>query len=250
MELWVAGSHSDLGVLDQLYVVLHAVPQVILSVLCFRLLNQLHLNLPISLHECFKYLLATHGRKDHDRVIFYFKLTCNLEDNITHLESKYTGHLSSSWWHSHIFSQHKSKEKLDETSLCCPAVAILTSRRYCSHLYCTAYSQRKQSGGLKIKPNGVIKKKKKKPQYEKCTTTNRLTVLLHCPVGVNKLAYYKMREDTLLRLSLHCFVDLWIANLPPPPPILPGCAIISCEQCLLQGSALHRLPLCTAGLAS
>lgn len=160
MELWVAGSHSDLGVLDQLYVVLHAVPQVILSVLCFRLLNQLHLNLPISLHECFKYLLATHGRKDHDRVIFYFKLTCNIEDNIRHLESKYTGHLSSSWWHSHIFSQHKSKEKLDETSLCCPAVAILTSRRYCSHLYCTAYSQRKQSGGLKIKPNGVIKKKK------------------------------------------------------------------------------------------
>lgn len=127
------------------------------AVLCFRLLNQLHLNLPISLHEYFKYLLATHGRKDHDRVIFYFKLTCNLEDNITHLESKYTGHLSSSGWHSHIFSQHKSKEKLDETSLCCPAVAILTSRRYCSHLYCTAYSQRKQSGGLKIKPNGVIK---------------------------------------------------------------------------------------------
>lgn len=32
--------------------------------------------------------------------------------------------------------------------------------------------------------------------------------LLHWPVGVNKLAYYKMREDTLLRLSLHCFVDL------------------------------------------
>lgn len=168
MEVWVAGSHSDLGVLDQLYIVLHAVPQVILSVLCFRLLNSLHLNLPISLRECFKRLLATHARKDHDRVIFHFKLTCNLENNIRHLESKYTGHLSSSWWHSHIFSQHKSKEKLDETSLRCPAVAIVTSRRYCSHLYCTAYSQRKQSGGLEIKPNGVIKKKiiinkKKKP---------------------------------------------------------------------------------------
>lgn len=128
----------------------------------------------------------------------------------------------------------------------CPAVAILTSRRYCSHLYCTAYSQRKQSGGLEIKPNGVIKKKKEKKgsQYEKCTTTNRLTVLLHWPVGVNKLAYYKMREDTLLRLSLHCFVDLWIVNfaVAAHPPILPGCAIISREQCLFARICASQAP--------